>query len=143
MIRPARSMRKGKEVFRRSVIFFLSFAQFLREGIIKAFTTVLNRAIAGEYPNITSDDVRAMVYLAYLSSTPNFAALNSVLAAALNKDTTGLTYSAFGPLYTPAFLPVLQTICLDQRRCSTNRNVLNSLLIRFLVRSRKQHFRWF
>ncbi|KAF9458282.1 hypothetical protein BDZ94DRAFT_1173972 [Collybia nuda] len=83
-------------------------------SVPQAFNTILDRAIAGDYPNITSDDVRAMVYLAYLSSSPNFTALNGVLAAALNNDTTGLTYSAFGPIYTPGFLPVLQTICLDQ-----------------------------
>lgn len=107
------STLKEKAVFHRLDLFCWLFCGS-DEASFQAFTTVLDRAIAGQYPNITSDDVRAMVYLAYLSSSPNFAALNGVLAAALNNDTTGLVYSAFGPVYTPAFLPVLQTICLDQ-----------------------------
>lgn len=54
--------------------------------------------------------------MAYLSNNPNFSVLNEALFGALNGNWTGLSYAAFGPAYTQAFVVVLPTVCLDQRR---------------------------
>ena len=83
-------------------------------SVLQAYGGALDLTISGASGNVTSDDFKAMAYLAYLSSTPSFPAFNSALYLALSGDWTGFEYSAFAPEYTAAFFPVLPTICLDQ-----------------------------
>ena len=63
---------------------------------------------------MTADDVRAVVSVAYLSSTPDFPAFNLALDGALKGNWSNLSYDAYGSVYTAAFFPVLQTVCLDR-----------------------------
>lgn len=83
---------------------------------LQAFSTVLNNALAGAYGNITADDVRAMTYIAYMNSNPNFQAFNQALFAAVNlNDTSGFDYSTIAAEYAAGFFIVLPTLCLDER----------------------------
>ena len=64
---------------------------------------------------MTADDVRATVSLLYLSTLPDFPALNLALYGALNGNWSGLSYDAVGPLHTAELFSAITTACLDQR----------------------------
>lgn len=110
---------------------FVLFDPFLTLFLDQAFSTLLDRAISGNSSNVTAADFRAMVTMAYLSSNPDFPALNLALYGALNGNWSGLSYGEFGPAYTEAFFPVLQTVCLDQRELPCHSSPTAHLLAYF------------
>jgi hypothetical protein len=80
---------------------------------LQAFGTVLDRALSGGYPNITADDIRAVVSEVFLSGNPDFAALNDALASAVDGNASSLSYHA--PIFTQGYATLLPTACLDTR----------------------------
>ena len=85
--------------------------------IAQVYESAVDLAASGKAGNQTASDIRAIVYLAYLSSSPNFPGLNQALDLAVNEGNwTALTYASYELIYTPAFFEVLPTICLDQSK---------------------------
>lgn len=60
----------------------------------------------------------------YFSATPNFSGFNEALFGAVNGNWSGFNYTTFAALYTPEYIPLLQTLCLDQRAYLPESNVL-------------------
>ena len=119
--RHAHSIRRGKAASSKLACYcYLLSCQLFTSLSFQAFSSVLNLAGSGTAVNTTADDVRAMVTLAYLSLNPDFPALNLALYGALNGNWTGLSYAAFAPTYTAELFRVLPTLCLDQRKASSD-----------------------
>jgi hypothetical protein len=87
---------------------------FLTTWFLQAFNTVLDNAQSGSYPNISADDVRAVVTLGFFNTNPDFAALNDVLSLAVNGNSSSLFYDV--STFTQNYASVLPIACLDTRK---------------------------
>jgi hypothetical protein len=114
MTQLVRSTQRAKVPSSKSA-FFLPFLPFIAILILflQAFSTVLDRALSGGYPNITADDIRAVVSEVILSGNPDFAALNNVLALAVNGNASLLSYDP--PSFAQTYASLLPIACLDTR----------------------------
>jgi hypothetical protein len=101
-------------------------------SFLQAFSTVLDRALSGGYPNITADDIRTVVTVEFLSGNPDFAALNKVLALAVNGNATLLSYDALS--FTQTYASLLPIACLDSREPFFSKNYSSEWFFTFRVR---------
>ncbi|EIM92798.1 uncharacterized protein STEHIDRAFT_136539 [Stereum hirsutum FP-91666 SS1] len=84
-------------------------------GLVSAFSSVIDNALAGAYGSVTADDIRAMIYIGYMNVDPNFSALSQALYAALSlNDTTALDYSTIADEYSAGTFVALPIVCLDE-----------------------------
>lgn len=85
---------------------------------LQAFQSVIANATAGAYPNVSADDIRALIPLEFFATAPNFTEFNLALAAATQGDASAFTYNGeFAAGFSAGVASTVALFCPDAREC--------------------------
>lgn len=79
---------------------------------------MIANATAGAYPNVSADDIRALIPLEFFATAPNFTEFNLALAAATQGDASAFTYNGeFAAGFSAGVASTVALFCPDAREC--------------------------